>query len=128
MIPTKTSFNTIFGNAFAVNPMPNGSPLLPGSGSPGTTSTQPIASRSFTVTNINDSGAGSFRQAISDANQDGLNNPGINHFIRFSLNTTTPQTITLKSTLDIIDKKRNPEDRSTGDCSNQSRQSGYWGL
>lgn len=49
--------------------------------SPGT-----VLAANFTVTNTNDSGAGSLRQAILDANADGA----IPHTISFNIPTTDP--------------------------------------
>jgi hypothetical protein len=51
----------------------------------------------YTVTNTNDSGAGSFRQAIADANS----NPGADQ-IDFSIAGAGPHTITLNSTLQSV--------------------------
>ncbi len=70
--------------------------------------TQPLvgasATKTFTVTNINDSGAGSLRQAILNANADSLKTPGVADVINFNLGTGA-HTITLTSAkLDITAK------------------------
>ncbi len=57
----------------------------------------PLGAATFTVTNTNDSGAGSLRQAILDANA----NPGLDT-IAFDISGSGVQTITPSTTLDAI--------------------------
>ena len=57
----------------------------------------PLAASTFTVANTNDSGAGSFRQAIMDANA----NPGLDT-IAFAIPGSGVQTIAPTSTLPTI--------------------------
>lgn len=57
------------------------------------------APATFTVTNTNDSGAGSLRQAIQDANTNG--NPGDQDVIEFDIPGEGSQRITTESTLSI---------------------------
>src|SRR5579883_273241 len=62
------------------------------------------ATHTFTVTNVNDHGAGSLRQAILNANADSVKNPKTVDIINFNLGTGT-HTITLTSAdLDITAK------------------------
>ena len=56
-----------------------------------------VASTTLTVTNANDSGAGSLRQAIVDANASGGT-----HFIEFNINASCPQVINLASDLPYV--------------------------
>jgi hypothetical protein len=69
--------------------------LKAGSATPAVMLTAPMAT--FTVTNTNDSGAGSLRQAIIDAN----NNPGAD-MIAFNIPSPGPHTISPTSALPII--------------------------
>jgi len=55
----------------------------------------------FLVTNTNDSGAGSLRQAISDSNASPATSPGQNE-IDFSIGATGPQTINVATPLPVV--------------------------
>ena len=81
-------------------------------------STINAAAATFTVTNTNDSGAGSLRQAIIDANA----SPGADTIV-FDASFNTPQTITLTSTL-VINTTDNTATTITGPGANLLTVSG----
>jgi predicted outer membrane repeat protein len=107
MLSTQSNFNQLISNPLNTNTFPNNLSTL--QTSPLNLTAQPLQGASqtthtFTVTNINDSGAGSLRQAILNANADSLTNPNVADVINFNLGTGA-HTITLTSTnLDITAK------------------------
>lgn len=75
----------------------------------------------FTVSNLNDAGAGSLRQAITDANADGSATMGSPHII----NVTTTGTINITSALPTINNHMTINGHTTGSTVNRNNAANY---